>query len=265
MNHRIQRIKTILNVYSINPIRVLRAISRTPSFFCDYFYFKKQIQERRDVDFNDLTFYPMLDDKYSPNGSTETHYFIQDLFVAQKIFARNPIRHIDVGSRMDGFVAHVAAFRSIEVADIRPMVSKIQNINYFVLDLTRNLPDGLKKCCDSLSCLHVLEHFGLGRYGDPLMDDGHIIGLNNLMTMLKTGGTLYLSVPIGPQRVEFNAHRVFSVRYLLELFKENLLLRQFSYIDDHGNLNSNINLDNHLIDTNCGCRFGCGIFELEKR
>jgi len=63
-----------------------------------------------------------------------------------------------------------------------------------------------------------MEHFGLGRYGDPVNYDGYLLGLNNLYQILKIGGKLYFSVPIGPQRIEFDAHRVFSLSYLLELF-----------------------------------------------
>jgi hypothetical protein len=40
---------------------------------------------------------------------------------------------------------------------------------------------------DSISCLHALEHFGLGRYGDRLDPNGHETGFLKLLDMLKPG------------------------------------------------------------------------------
>lgn len=86
--------------------------------------------------------------------------------------------------------------------------------------------------CDSISCLHVLEHFGLGRYGDPVDVNGHFLGLENIYKILKKGGTFYFSVPIGIQKTYFNAHRVFSVDMLTEYFLTKYTIESFSYIDD---------------------------------
>ena len=94
------------------------------------------------------------------------------------------------------------------------------------------LPEKYFKSCDSLSCLHALEHFGLGRYGDPVRWDGYLIGFNNLLAVLKPGGKLYISVPIGRPRIEFNAHRVFSLSHLLKMFADQLRVDNFSFVDD---------------------------------
>lgn len=159
--------------------------------------------------------FAILDEKNAFSGTAKGHYFHQDIFVANRIFRAVPERHVDVGSRIDRFVAHVAAFRQIEVFDIRPLVAKTHDIHFRQIDLADELPDEFVGCTDSLSCLHTVEHFGLGRYGDRIQYDGHRVGLRNLTRVLCAGGTLCFSVPIGPQRVEFNAHRVFSIRYLL--------------------------------------------------
>lgn len=206
---------------------------------------------------------PYPHEKNDQSGTARGHYFHQDLLVAHRIFERNPERHVDVGSRVDGFVAHVAAFRPIEVLDIRPMDSKVRNIVFKQADLI-SPPADMLGSCDSLSCLHAIEHFGLGRYGDPIDFEGHIKGLHSLYTLLKPGGTLYLSCPIGPQRIEFNAHRVFAVKYLLALMEGRFKLRNFSYVDDRGDLHENVPITDELLATNGGCRYGCGIFEMEK-
>ncbi|MEI7815199.1 MAG: DUF268 domain-containing protein, partial [Coriobacteriia bacterium] len=192
------------------------------------------------------------------------HYFLQDLLVARRIQLSEPTLHVDVGSRIDGFVAHVASFRDIEVFDIRPMSAEIPGVRFTQVDLMAPLPDEFVGYCDSLSCLHALEHFGLGRYGDDVCYDGHLHGLENLHRILKTGGTLYLSVPIGPQRIEFNAHRVFSVDYLLSHLTECYRVSRFSYIDDKATLHENAPLAAPEVANNFGCNYGCGIFELTK-
>jgi len=208
--------------------------------------------------------YPCLHDRFTKSGSDKGHYFHQDLLVARRIYLNNPSIHVDVGSRVDGFVAHVASFRPIIVLDIRPLSSTMPNIGFMQADLMAPIDGKLVDYCDSLSCLHALEHFGLGRYGDPVNYDGYFLGLNNLWTMLKKGGKLYLSVPIGPQRIEFNAHRVFSVSFLLECFAGKYHIDQFSFVDDQGDLHENIPITDTEANNNFGCVYGCGIFEMTK-
>ncbi|MBC7886422.1 MAG: DUF268 domain-containing protein [Ferruginibacter sp.] len=191
------------------------------------------------------------------------HYFHQDLFVARKIFNNNPVRHIDIGSRTDGFVAHVAVFRKIEIIDIRDQNSKVGNILFRKADLMQ-LPDDMINSCDSISSLHTIEHFGLGRYGDPIDYYGYQKALDNITKILKAGGKFYFSVPIGKQRIEFNAHRVFSVGFLLKELGNNFTVNSFSYIDDKGDFYENVELSVIEIDKNYGCFYGCGIFELTK-
>jgi len=210
-------------------------------------------------------FYPCLEDRHKESGIATGHYFHQDLLVAGRIFANHPVRHVDIGSRIDGLVAHVASFREIEVLDIRALTSAIPNIRFRCADLMA--PDfALIDYCDSLSCLHALEHFGLGRYGDRIDQRGYLTGWENIHRMLQKGGKFYFSVPIGEQRIEFNAHRVFSVSYLLnEMIEGRYQLDAFSFVDDAGDLQRDPPLTPESIRNNFGCRYGCGIFELTKR
>ncbi len=207
---------------------------------------------------------PILNERNEQGGVASGHYFHQDLLVAQKIFKNNPQIHVDIGSRIDGFVAHVATFREIIEFDIRPQNSDIDNIIFKQLDLT-NIPDQYYNYTSSISCLHVVEHIGLGRYGDTIDYTGHVKALSSITKILKPEGIFYFAVPIGPQRIEFNAHRVFSLSYLLELIKPNYNIREFSYVDDKGALHKGVELSEYKITSNCNCHYGCGIFELIKK
>ncbi|NBO72645.1 DUF268 domain-containing protein [bacterium] len=191
------------------------------------------------------------------------HYFHQDLFIARKIHEVAPQKHVDIGSRTDGFIAHVASFRTIELLDIRPIESHVKNITFRQANLME-LPEDLINSTDSISSLHAIEHFGLGRYGDPIDYWGYTKALQNITAMLKQGGTFYFSVPIGPQRIEFNAHRVFSIDYLMQLLSKDYVITSFSYVDDEGEFYEDISLNDTMISSNCNCTYGCGIFILRK-
>jgi hypothetical protein len=178
-------------------------LKNIPKFFRDLEYFKKKGGIV-------TLLHPVLIDFDAQAGSAKGHYFHQDLLVASAIYCHNPQRHIDIGSRIDGFVAHVAAFRPIEVIDVRELSDcGHKNIQFIRANLmNQNLSVGMS---DSISCLHAIEHFGLGRYSDPIDPGGHIKGFNNILQMLLPGGRLYISVPIGlANEVHFNAHRVFE-------------------------------------------------------
>ena len=193
-------------------------------------------------------------------GTSKGHYFHQDLLVASFIFSRNPKKHVDVGSRIDGFVAHVASFRKIEVLDVRcTPKSQHKNISFIQADLMKKV----SYKTDSLSCLHAIEHFGLGRYSDDIDINGHLKGIENLVGMLKKGGVLYISFPIGAKdEIHFNAHRVFHPESILDfsIVKKNLTLLRFDFVDDDGNLHKNYTLSNIK-----NVVYGCGIYTFEKR
>jgi len=252
-----------ITLLGIDPRKAFHTVKGFPLFWSEYRKLKKQsIKGDESCQFGKL--YPCFDDKFDSSGQAKGHYFYQDLLIASKIFINQPQYHIDVGSRVDGFVAHVASFRKIHVIDIRKLNSQTPNIEYLQADMMSSLPADLINSSDSLSCLHALEHFGLGRYGDPICWDGHLRGLNNLILILKKGGKLYLSVPIGKPRIEFNAHRIFSVEYLLKMFEGKLQIENFSFVDDEGDLHMNMPLNIENILNNFGCIYGCGIFELIK-
>lgn len=204
---------------------------------------------------------PILDDYEDNAGVASGQYFHQDLLVARYIYETKPERHIDIGSRIDGFVAHVAVFREIEVLDVRPLLPTAhKNIIFRQADLMNDIKEAQ---ADSVSCLHAIEHFGLGRYGDPIDVDGHTKGLRNIIKLVKPKGTLYVSFPIGAaDAVHFNAHRVFHPESILkhDFVAEGLTLKNFDYVDDSGQLHVNTSLD--LPEGKVS--YGCGIYTFTK-
>lgn len=264
MKRYLRNIYNLMVMIGIDPLKAIKLARGLPFYFHDLQILKHQ-QKLSTIGFPFGKLYPILDERFSDSGAAKGHYFHQDFLVARRIFANKPSLHVDIGSRVDGFVAHVASFREIVIFDIRSLGNHIHNVRFVQCDLMGEIDKSLIDYCDSISSLHVLEHFGLGRYGDPVKYDGYLAGLNNIHKMLKQGGKCYVSVPIGPQRIEFNAHRVFSVQYLLEMFDKDYKVDAFSYVDDKGDLHEDIALINKgEIASDFGCRFGCGIFEMTK-
>jgi hypothetical protein len=179
------------------------------------------------------------------------------------IFESRPARHVDVGSRVDGFVAHVASFREIEVFDIRTITTQIPGVIFKQADLMKPVK-GMAGYCDSLSCLHALEHFGLGRYGDPVDPLGFKHGLVNMASLLREGGVFYLSVPIGIERIEFNAHRVFDPRHIVELAAgSSLRLMGLKVVRPGGKVESEV-IDPEALNSLANQRYSLGIFVFKK-
>lgn len=217
----------------LDPLKTWSSVRGLPAFLRDLANFRRTFKGQ-------LVLNPYLGDRYKEGGSTKNEYFWQDLLVAQKIFLAGPERHVDVGSRIDGFVAHVASFRAIEVFDIRQVNAEIPGVIFKQADLMSS--DAVERLCvsgdgycDSLSCLHAIEHFGLGRYGDPINPLGYRLGIENLSKFLTPGGCLYLSTPIGRERVEFNANWVFNPETILEAASAaGLTLYELTVLDQQG-------------------------------
>jgi hypothetical protein len=218
-----------LRAFGVNTRTGLKAMRFLPHALKDFWHLRGVNSASWPLSFT----YPCLGDFEDSAGHTDQHYFHQDLYVARQVFTRNPVKHIDIGSRIDGFVAHVATFRPIIVIDIRPLPNTIENVTFVQADLSRPLLHS--PTADSVSCLHALEHFGLGRYGDPIRHDGWRTGLTQIAAIVASGGVFYLSVPIGRQRIEFNAHRIFNPATIIAAAaEERLTLKEFSYISDRG-------------------------------
>lgn len=196
--------KAFFVTIGLDPLRTIRLLGRLPWYFRDFRRFRRALKASAEWPIGRR---PVLTD-FSAEAAQLGEYFWQDLFVAKRIIDANPRRHVDVGSRVDGFIGHLACVRSVEVFDIRPLQQSIPNVIFTQCDMSQP-NDSLQGISDCLSCLHTIEHVGLGRYSDPIEMDGWKDFLASLSTLLEVDGFMWLSTPIGHQRVEFNAHRVF--------------------------------------------------------
>lgn len=146
----------------------------------------------------------------------EPTYFLQDTWFAGKIAEQRPASHVDVGSSAKS-MALVAQFVPVTLVDIRPVEITVPGFSFLPGSiLALPFPDG---SLASLSSLCVIEHIGLGRYGDPFDVRGSEKAAAELARVLAPGGQLYVSVPVDAEcRIYFNAHRAFTRDYLLALF-----------------------------------------------
>jgi hypothetical protein len=257
MKNALIRLHWILNAqFGVDPQKTLRSLRGFPRFVRDYLRFRSTFKGRSEI-------VPCLHDWYEQGGCTTNEYFWQDLLVARKIFLSAPVKHVDIGSRVDGFVSHVASFREIEIFDIRPISTHLPGITFRQADLMLPVTD-LSNYCDSLSCLHALEHFGLGRYGDPIDPHGYERGIANMARILKANGTFYISTPIGQERVEFNANRVFDPRSIIRCAEmNNLRLINLTLVPADGQTRE-IQLTDHNLLELAQHRYNLGIFIFTK-
>lgn len=175
------------------------------SFFSFFSRIKQKVNDKKkydnDVkkyislcDLNDKFYYekkyafPILSEYRSCAGSLDEHYFLQDICIAKKIISNKPRVHYDIGSRVDGFISHLlSASINVNMIDIRPLGINVDGISFTCGDAT-NLTNIEAESIESLSSLHVVEHFGLGRYGDDVDPNAWIKGLQAMQRVVSPGG-----------------------------------------------------------------------------
>jgi len=219
--NRLRRVLYFSRQFGLDPISLIASLMGSGKFVSSYIKFSLTTMKSEHHQFP-IKLSPVLKDYRESAGVADGHYFWQDLICAQWINQRNPDRHLDVASRIDGFIAHLLAFRKVTILDIRPLKAEIPNLEVILGDAQKELPKSAREF-SSVSSLHSIEHFGLGRYGDKLDIAGHEIGLQNIAASVSRGGTLYLSFPIGNPVVEFNAQRIIHPTWPLKLLKDFVL------------------------------------------
>ncbi|MDP3685646.1 MAG: DUF268 domain-containing protein [bacterium] len=234
-----------------DPLQLLRAFPGYLGFFRDWFrYVRMEGAEPLSV----IDSYPRIHEKTATTG-VDPHYFYQGIWAFQKIVDSRVVEHVDVGSQID-LVGFLTAVCRVTFFDIRPLEAEVENLSArrgTILALP--LPDN---SVPSLSCLHVAEHVGLGRYGDPLDPLGTKKACRELSRVLAVGGSLYFSTPVGRPRVCFNAHRIHSPQQILGYFHD-LNLKELSCVDDHGRFRKHV--EQTMLEQS---DHACGLFHFTK-
>lgn len=244
-NYLIQSAKGIL-------IRFPKKIIRFFSFWKEYFKFKKSNKQRTNLKLSDI--YPCLSDKLK-STPFDQHYTYHPAWAARILAKTKPAEHIDISSILS-FSTIVSAFVPVKFYDYRPAALAISNYHSGFADLKQlPFPDN---SVESLSCMHTIEHIGLGRYGDELDVNGDIKAIEELKRVLKSDGHLIFVSPVGKPKVAFNAHRIYSYEQIIEYFSP-LQILEFSLIPDAGGLITNANPE--LVKEQ---EYGCGCFWFKK-
>lgn len=220
----------------------------------------QKLNKRQNFEIQKQYMWPVIGDKYADAGKMR-NYFWQDLWAARLIIRSGIKYHFDIGSRLDGFIAHLlAADIDVTMIDIREFPGQVECLHTIVDDATslRQIQD---ESIESMSALCSLEHFGLGRYGDPVDPEACFKCFGNIQRKLAQGGKLYISLPIGKERVEFNAHRVFYASTVVECF-QSLQLKEFSCVAD-GKIEYNVDIHKYDNDSHNG-EYRYGLFRFVK-
>ena len=201
----------------------IKKIIFLPRFFIEFFKFKKLDDGRFKIKIS-----PYLLDR-TPTTGFEPHYVYHPAWAMRIIAKNNPKLHVDFSSTLN-FCTSLSAFVPTQFYDYRPANLKLDNLETKKGDLTNiDLKDN---SVESLSCMHTVEHVGLGRYGDEIDPQGDLKAINELKRVLAVGGALLFVVPVGKPRIEFNGHRIYSYKQIMESFSD-LKLKEYSLIPDN--------------------------------
>lgn len=197
----------------------------TPRFIGDYLSFRRKNDGRFSASFTSL--FPCLLDR-TTTTNFEPHYIYHPAWAARVVAQNKPAKHIDISSTLH-FSTIVSAFVPVEFYDYRPAQLNLEGLRSEHADLTKLHFES--NSISSLSCMHTIEHIGLGRYGDPIDPTGDKTAAAELARVLAPGGTFIFVTPVGKPRIEFNAHRVYGYEQVLALFP-TLKLVEFSMVPD---------------------------------
>jgi hypothetical protein len=233
-------------------IRFPKRLAHLVSFQREMTKFRQQNDGRFDVRWQDV--YPCLKDRLETTPFDQ-HYIYHPAWAARVLAQTRPAFHTDFSSKLS-FCTIVSAFVPVKFYDYRPADLQLSGLESGWGDLTNiSLPDNSQP---SVSCMHTIEHIGLGRYGDPIDPQGDIKAIAELKRIVQRGGDLLFVTPIGRSRIEFNAHRIYSYKQVTDLFAP-FHLQEFSLIPDQGGLITNA--DPLIADRQ---EYGCGCFWFKK-
>ncbi len=224
----------------------------------DFTNFKRESHgsaQRFSVNWGDR--YPCLDDKTKTTGF-DRHYLYHPAWAARILAETKPEEHIDISSTLN-FATMLSAFIPVRFYDFRPADVRLSNLTSVAGNIVA-LPfedDSVR----SISCMHVVEHIGLGRYGDPVDPAGDLKAISELVRVLAVDGNLLFVVPVGKPKVMFNAHRVYAYEQIMAYFAA-LNLVSFALISEHQE-DGGLNFAATGKDV-AGQNYGCGCFWFRK-
>lgn len=206
--------------------RVIQNIFFGPFLIKDYLKFKRLNDQRFNLSVLGMFSFIFDSTKFT---SFDRHYTYHTAWAARKVKEINPELHIDISSSLY-FSTIVSAFIPVKFFDYRPAKVQLSNLESEEADLIRLhfQTDSIQ----SLSCMHTVEHVGLGRYGDPIDPEGDLKAINELKRVLAVGGNLIFVVPIGKSVLRFNAMRIYSYDQIMSYFSD-LKLIEFSLIHEY--------------------------------
>ncbi len=249
------RIKKLPLVISM--LKVIRNILLYFKFIGQFFKFKKVSKEHQRFSILWRDLYPRLNDN-TTKTSFDRHYVYHTAWAARILADSKPEQHVDISSSLY-FNAITSAFIPIKFYDYRPADLMIQGLTSEHADLLA-LPFK-DNSVPSISCMHSIEHIGLGRYGDSIDPNGDIKAISELKRVLKNDGDLLIVVPVGTPKIMYNAHRIYSYEQIIEYFSD-LKLNDFTLIPDKaadGGLVKNPSPE--LLNKQT---YGCGCFWFKK-
>ena len=222
-----------------------------PLILKSYFQFKiKDTSHRFKIPLGSVM--PILFEN-TPYTRFDTHYVYHTAWAARKVKEIDAKEHVDISSSLY-FSSIVSAFKPVQFYDFRPANL---NLSGFASSSTNLLKLHFEtSSIQSLSCMHTVEHVGLGRYGDDIDPDGDIQAVQELQRITAEEGNLLFVVPIGKPRIQFNAHRIYSYQMVLDMFPE-MILKEFSLIPDnalqHGMIHNATQAQANAQTYGCGC------------
>lgn len=223
------------------------------SFLLQWFRFSSKNDKRFLLRYRDI--HPCLKDRITTTPFDQ-HYTYHPAWAARVLAKTQPKLHIDISSILH-FSAVTSAFIPMKFYDYRPAHLQLNNFESGFADL-KKLPFE-DNSIESISCMHTIEHIGLGRYGDELDVKGDMKAMEELIRVTRPNGTILIVTPVGKPTIEFNAHRIYSFEQITGYFKD-CDLAEFTLIPDAGGLISHA--DPALVNEQ---KYGCGCFWFKKR
>lgn len=249
------------NLSYINPVFIRRFIAKKISYHNKIKHFKRdynkfeQLGKEFGIKLNKADIQKYLDDN-SQYTHFDSHYIYHPAWAARKVREISPNKHIDISSTLH-FSSILSAFVPVDFFDYRPAILRLSNLTSKSADLTNLFFE--TDSIECISCMHTVEHIGLGRYGDPIDPIGDLKAITELKRVCMKNGNIIFVVPVGKPKILFNAHRIYDPYKICALFEDEFDLIEFSVV-----LDDNSFIEDASMDVAADQNYGCGCFWFKK-